>query len=319
MASFSDLNKSPIMNISSLFFLASLLDKIVAAGGGVITDWEIEKGNIARALFLALSVAIAIPLGKKLWRYITRCPNPFHAGWLKNVCVVGFCCFLVLCSVYIVWGKGVTVDVTNVTGASRRSVIAVITDNGHDKLGTAEIFRTDDQGVLQTWKFPGRHRYLLIKPEGGVLFSSMAVRNKSLFPLKVSFSPPFHSVPLVEAVLDRFIFDRDLLPGSGTSLYDKLHDAVKDPEQWYLVIGHTDTEGKEGYNKALGQRRAKSAAEYLESLGVPRHHIIIGSGGADFPADRSGMVSSHYGKGEPLDRRVEVLCIPNPYVETGEE
>ncbi len=53
-----------------------------------------------------------------------------------------------------------------------------------------------------------------------------------------------------------------------------------------LIEGHCDERGTEEYNLALGEKRAKSAFDYLVSLGVP--------------ADRIKTIS--YGKSQPLDR-----------------
>ena len=52
-----------------------------------------------------------------------------------------------------------------------------------------------------------------------------------------------------------------------------------------LVEGHCDERGTEDYNLALGEKRAKSAFDYLVSLGVP--------------SDRMRIIS--YGKSQPLD------------------
>jgi len=52
-----------------------------------------------------------------------------------------------------------------------------------------------------------------------------------------------------------------------------------------LVEGHCDERGTEEYNLALGEKRAKSAMDYLVSLGIP--------------ADRLKIIS--YGKSQPLD------------------
>ena len=52
-----------------------------------------------------------------------------------------------------------------------------------------------------------------------------------------------------------------------------------------LIEGHCDERGTEEYNMALGEKRAKSAMDYMISLGVS--------------ADRIKIVS--YGKSQPLD------------------
>ena len=57
------------------------------------------------------------------------------------------------------------------------------------------------------------------------------------------------------------------------------------PTTKILVEGHCDERGTEEYNLALGDKRSKSAHEYLLSLGVP--------------AERMKTIS--YGKSQPLD------------------
>lgn len=52
-----------------------------------------------------------------------------------------------------------------------------------------------------------------------------------------------------------------------------------------LVEGHCDDRGTEEYNLALGEKRAKSAMDYLVALGIP--------------AERMKIIS--YGKSQPLD------------------
>jgi peptidoglycan-associated lipoprotein len=52
-----------------------------------------------------------------------------------------------------------------------------------------------------------------------------------------------------------------------------------------LIEGHADERGTEDYNLALGEKRAKSAFDYLVSMGVA--------------PDRMKVIS--YGKSQPLD------------------
>jgi peptidoglycan-associated lipoprotein len=60
---------------------------------------------------------------------------------------------------------------------------------------------------------------------------------------------------------------------------------LKWPSAKILIEGHCDDRGTEDYNLALGEKRAKSAYEYLIALGVS--------------ADRMRIIS--YGKSQPLD------------------
>ena len=40
-----------------------------------------------------------------------------------------------------------------------------------------------------------------------------------------------------------------------------------------LIVGHTDSQGDDAYNQALSDRRARSAAAYLQGQGVPMTRI----------------------------------------------
>jgi peptidoglycan-associated lipoprotein len=50
-----------------------------------------------------------------------------------------------------------------------------------------------------------------------------------------------------------------------------------------LVEGHCDERGTERYNLALGERRARAAMEYLQSLGIPANRLKMVSYGKERP------------------------------------
>lgn len=52
-----------------------------------------------------------------------------------------------------------------------------------------------------------------------------------------------------------------------------------------VVEGHCDERGTVEYNQALGERRARAAAEYLEAAGVARARIEVVSWGKERPFD----------------------------------
>jgi peptidoglycan-associated lipoprotein len=52
------------------------------------------------------------------------------------------------------------------------------------------------------------------------------------------------------------------------------------------VEGHCDERGSAEYNLALGERRAKSAMNYLLTLGVPASRLSVISYGKEKPADQ---------------------------------
>ena len=56
------------------------------------------------------------------------------------------------------------------------------------------------------------------------------------------------------------------------------------PEDWagtLRIDGHTDTQGTDTYNRALGLKRAESVKTYLVSLGIPEETIHVQSFGKD--------------------------------------
>ena len=52
-----------------------------------------------------------------------------------------------------------------------------------------------------------------------------------------------------------------------------------------LIEGHTDEKGTPEYNIALGERRAKAVAKYMQNLGVDATQLSVVSYGEEKPAD----------------------------------
>lgn len=85
-----------------------------------------------------------------------------------------------------------------------------------------------------------------------------------------------------------FGFDQDAIDGQYTELLQahanflREHNNIK-----VLVEGHTDERGTPEYNIALGERRAKAVAKYLQNLGVDATQLSVVSYGEEKPADAS--------------------------------
>lgn len=62
---------------------------------------------------------------------------------------------------------------------------------------------------------------------------------------------------------------------------------VKSPSTKVMIEGHCDERGTPEYNIALGERRAKAVAQYLQSLGVMASQITTVSYGEEKPIDLS--------------------------------
>ncbi len=65
----------------------------------------------------------------------------------------------------------------------------------------------------------------------------------------------------------------------------------QNPQARLSIIGHTDAIGTDGYNQALGYRRAQTMQHYFESKGMLANKIIIESKGKKEPADDNNTMS----------------------------
>lgn len=68
------------------------------------------------------------------------------------------------------------------------------------------------------------------------------------------------------------------LRGNGQWLLDNPGNSV-------VVEGHCDERGTAEYNMALGERRARAAADYLRTAGVPAKSVSTVSYGEELPLD----------------------------------
>ncbi len=99
---------------------------------------------------------------------------------------------------------------------------------------------------------------------------------------------------------DRFFIREDAKPAleANAAWLQKFKSAK------ILVEGHCDERGTEEYNLALGEKRAKSTMEYLQSLGISPERIKIISYGKSQPLD-----SGHNEVAWQKNRRAQFLII----------
>lgn len=89
----------------------------------------------------------------------------------------------------------------------------------------------------------------------------------------------------------------------SSALTESSKQILKSNAQWLtsnkfsevVVEGHCDERGTEEYNLALGERRAKSASDYLKTMGVSSSKLSIVSYGEQIPLD-SAQSESAYAK-----------------------
>jgi peptidoglycan-associated lipoprotein len=81
-----------------------------------------------------------------------------------------------------------------------------------------------------------------------------------------------------------FAFDKsDIRPADAQTLADSAAYLKANPNQLVLIEGHCDERGTSEYNLALGERRAKAAANFLVSSGVEASRITTISYGKERP------------------------------------
>jgi peptidoglycan-associated lipoprotein len=84
-----------------------------------------------------------------------------------------------------------------------------------------------------------------------------------------------------------FDFDRSNVKASEAHKVEEVANRFKQENAAtdLLIEGHCDERGTEGYNQALGERRALAIREMLVSLGVTADRIHTVSFGKDKPAE----------------------------------
>lgn len=103
-----------------------------------------------------------------------------------------------------------------------------------------------------------------------------------------------------------FDFDRANVRSGDVSKIQSVASAFKSLPAGHdlLVEGHCDERGTEGYNQALGERRALAVRELLIGAGVDAQHVFTKSLGKDQPAD-PGHTEAAYSK----NRRGEFILV----------
>jgi peptidoglycan-associated lipoprotein len=102
-----------------------------------------------------------------------------------------------------------------------------------------------------------------------------------------------------------FAFDKSNLRSSDTPKLDTVFEAMKSlPNHALRIEGHCDERGTEEYNRALGERRALAAREYLVMKGMDPKLIFTISFGKDQPAD-----PGHNDAAWAKNRRDEIILL----------
>jgi outer membrane protein OmpA-like peptidoglycan-associated protein len=99
-----------------------------------------------------------------------------------------------------------------------------------------------------------------------------------------------------------FDFDSDDVRGDASTNLSELGNSLeKYPGSQLLIVGHTDSVGRDEYNQDLSERRARSAADYLVSRGVEASRIDTRGLGENEP-----VATNDTDMGRQANRRVEI-------------
>jgi peptidoglycan-associated lipoprotein len=92
----------------------------------------------------------------------------------------------------------------------------------------------------------------------------------------------------LKAALERIYFDFDayvLSQEARATLVKNAELIKKDPAVKVRIEGNCDERGSDEYNLALGERRARSAMQYLITMGIPAERLSVISYGKEKPAE----------------------------------
>jgi len=99
-----------------------------------------------------------------------------------------------------------------------------------------------------------------------------------------------------------FDFDSSQLRYTAQRDLEDLTQSLEEfPQTDILVVGHTDSVGDADYNQGLSERRAQSAANFLERQGIAPDRLIVEGRGESEP-----VASNDTEAGRQENRRVEV-------------
>tara|TARA_B100001057_G_scaffold102481_1_gene99737 strand:- start:643 stop:1083 length:441 start_codon:yes stop_codon:yes gene_type:complete len=131
-----------------------------------------------------------------------------------------------------------------------------------------------------------------------------SVKESSIATVEVSSSDTYETKTTAVSTSATVYFDFDKYNLSSRSIQTLrgVISSMKDNPSLTLVLeGHADERGTREYNLALGQRRAESVADYLETRGIDRSRLLIKSYGEESPA-----VSASNERAWARNRRVEI-------------
>jgi OOP family OmpA-OmpF porin len=101
----------------------------------------------------------------------------------------------------------------------------------------------------------------------------------------------------------RFDSGRASIDPDSAGLLDRLIEiAMRCPTADIEIAGHTDSDGEDGFNQALSEKRAQAVADYLVKAGLPANRFIATGYGSSQP-----IASNDTDEGKAQNRRIDFL------------
>jgi outer membrane protein OmpA-like peptidoglycan-associated protein len=189
--------------------------------------------------------------------------------------------------------------INKITGQSAYSVQVMITAE-NDVIG---IISTDSTGHFSLDSLSQTKNYFVFieRKNSDLELRDLAVKYHGLMPdTSLVVAHTTKSVPDSSAFLilyfdfDSFILNKK----SVAQLNEWIRSNQPGNNATIQISGHTDSKGREEYNRLLGKKRANSVGSYLIKLGFDKKIIYVNSYG--------GAKPRYYGKQDPLNRRTEL-------------
>lgn len=98
-----------------------------------------------------------------------------------------------------------------------------------------------------------------------------------------------------------FDHDKDILKEEFNGYLNQMAQIVVSHSDLRIkIIGHTDSNGSDGYNVNLSERRAENVKQFLIRAGVPSDRVII-----EYRGERDPATSNATSEGKKMNRRVD--------------
>ncbi len=130
-----------------------------------------------------------------------------------------------------------------------------------------------------------------------MIYRSIIVKLSVLFMTTVMFN----SMALTQSGLIYFDKDSYQLTEKSIQYLDSLDLTITNPMEEILLIGHTDIDASDTYNKILSLNRSRSVQEYLKSKGIANRFHLESKGETKLVNDNKNEVQ------KTLNRRVEII------------